>query len=46
MSKTVKQIFLEQMKEDAEFFVKNYKEIIRRTLDDFVNEFKSISSLV
>ena len=40
MSSTIRDIFLEELKEDFKFFVKNFKEIIKRTWSDFLNDFK------
>jgi hypothetical protein len=40
MTGTIKEIFLEDLKEDIEFFVKNFKEIMKRTWSDFLNDFK------
>jgi len=40
MSSTIRDIFLEELKEDFKFFVKNFKEILKRTWSDFLNDFK------
>ena len=40
MGKTVNELFLEGLKEDIEFFVKNFKEIMKRTWNDLRNDFQ------
>jgi len=40
MSSTIRDIFLEELKEDFKFFVKNFKEILKRTWSDSLNDFK------
>jgi hypothetical protein len=41
MSRTTNELFWEGLKEDIGFFVKNFKEIMKRTWSDFLNDFKS-----
>ena len=40
MRETLKQIFWEDLKESIEFFIKNFREIIKRTWKDILNDFK------
>lgn len=39
MSETINSIFLEGLKEDLMFFIKNFKEIIKRTWNDLLDDF-------
>jgi len=42
MSRKISEIFLEELKEDAEFFFKNFKEIVKRTWSDILDDFKNV----
>lgn len=41
MSRATSEIFLEDLKEDAEFFIKNFKEILKRTWSDIRDDFRN-----
>jgi hypothetical protein len=36
----IKEIFWEDLKEDVKFFIRNFKEIVKRIYSDLVDEFK------
>lgn len=40
MSGTIKEIFWEELKEDAKFFIKNFRQIMKRTWSDLKDDFK------
>jgi len=40
MRETLKQIFWDDLKENAKFFIKNFREIFKRTWKDILNDFK------
>ncbi len=40
MNKIIKEIFWEDLKGEIKFFIKNFKEIIKRVWSDFLNELK------
>jgi len=41
MKEFLKEIFWDDVKEDVKFFMKNFKEIVRKTWYDFLDEFKN-----
>ena len=42
MPETINNLFWEELKEDARFFIRNFKEIVKRTWSDMIDEFKSV----
>lgn len=41
MKETIKEILWEDLKNSAKFFIKNFREIMKRTWDDFLNEIRT-----
>jgi len=41
MSQTIKEAFWDDLKDDIKFFMKNFKEIVKRTWLDFLTDMKS-----
>ena len=40
MSESIRNAFWSELKEDAKFFIKNFKEIVKRTWSDLLDDFK------
>jgi len=41
MSQTIREVFWDDLKDDVKFFMRNFKEIVKRTWLDFLSDFKS-----
>jgi hypothetical protein len=41
MSSLIKEIFWDDVKESAKFFIKNFRKIVKRTWNDFLKDFKN-----